>query len=38
VENKHTIGVSWVWLCEAIGRNLIIIRVLLLDPCVIMTA
>jgi len=25
VKNKHTIGVSWVWTCEAIGRNFIII-------------
>jgi len=38
VENTHTIGASWVWSCEAIGRNLIIIQVLLLDPHVIMTA
>jgi hypothetical protein len=38
VENNHTIGASWVWLREAIGRNLIIIQVLLLDPRIIMTA
>lgn len=33
----HHIRESWVWSYEAIGRNLIIVRVLHSDPRVIVT-
>ena len=38
MENIHHIGESWVWPCEAIGRNLIIARVSPSDPRVIVAS